>query len=145
MLTALMLFFVYGVYGPEVTEAEEVEAAAAPLVSLSDYVGHYRDEDNIELAVYKENGRYTMSVGILRVTELEEGSVYPTSQGVVFDSIDGFGKPMKVFFYKYVKEIEGDDGTKTSVEGYALRIEESSFPGLESGRVYENIQKQVVY
>lgn len=70
-----------------------------------------------------------MTVGLYRLTTLSEGTVIASNDGVVFDTFDANGEPMKVSF------------KKDSSESFTLKIEESTWPFLESGTVFEKADR----
>ena len=77
----------------------------------------------------KNGDNYSMTVGLYRLTTLSEGTVIASNDGVVFDSFDANGEPMKVSF------------KKDSSESFTLKIEESTWPLLESSTVVEGMAR----
>ena len=107
----------------EVTEVTNDET-----VNLDDYVGYYSDGEN-DVTIEKDGYDYSMTVGLFRLTTLSEGTVTALNDGVLFDTFDANEEPMKVSF------------RKDSSENFTLTIEESTWPLLESGTVFENMAK----
>ena len=97
-------------------------------VNIDDYVGYYTDGEN-DVTIEKNGDNYSMTVGLYRLTTLSEGTVIASKDGVVFDTFDANGEPMKVSF------------KKDSSESFTLKIEESTWPLLESGTVFEGMAK----
>ena len=97
-------------------------------VNIDDYVGYYTDGEN-DVTIEKNGDNYSMTVGLYRLTTLSEGTVIASNDGVVFDSFDANGEPMKVSF------------KKDSSESFTLKIEESTWPLLENGTVFEGMAK----
>lgn len=97
-------------------------------VNIDDYVGYYTDGEN-DVTIEKNGDNYSMTVGLYRLTTLSEGTVIASNDGVVFDTFDASGEPMKVSF------------KKDSSESFTLKIEESTWSLLESGTVFEGMAK----
>lgn len=62
------------------------------------YIGEYLDADvnepNLEIAK-REDGKYTVQLGIYRLTTLTDGVGEMTSQGITFTATDDAGNPIK--------------------------------------------------
>ena len=112
----------------ETSEADDT-AETSDTVNLDDYIGFYADGDCNEITIDKEGDDYTMEVTIFRLTDIDEGIVSATSEGVVFDATDAAGDPIKLLFR------EADD------EMYELVIEETTWDGFEEGQIYGNFEK----
>ena len=115
------------------TDAPTVAATAAPTpeekpVDPDEYVGFYANENYDTVTVEKAGDEYRMTVELYRLTGLDEGTVSASTEGVVFHTLDTAGNPMVVSFYP--------DG-----EGFALRVEESTWPLLEQGTVVGGLKK----
>ena len=91
-------------------------------VDLDAYVGFYGNDDRDSVTIETTGDGYAMSVELYRLTGLEKGTVCASAEGIVFHTIDAAENPMVVSFYP--------DG-----EGYALRVEESTWPLLEQGTI----------
>ena len=97
-------------------------AAEETAVDLDAYVGFYGNDDGDSVTIEATGDGYAMSVELYRLTGLEAGTVSASAEGIVFHIIDAAENPMVVSFYP--------DG-----EGYALRVEESTWPLLEQGTI----------
>ena len=97
-------------------------AAEETAVDLDAYVGFYGNDDGDSVTIEATGDGYAMSVELYRLTGLEAGTVSASAEGIVFHTIDAAENPMVVSFYP--------DG-----EGYALRVEESTWPLLEQGTI----------
>ena len=85
------------------------------------YVGRYADEAFNEVVIEERDGAVTMTVGLYRLTTLEEGTLSAAPEGLLFRTTDAAGNPMTLSFRRL------DDGS------FLLRAEESSWPYLEPG------------
>ncbi len=101
---------------------------AAGLIHMDEYVGCFANEDYDTVSIEKNGDGYKMAVSIYRLTSLEEGTVSPSSEGVVFHTVDAAENLMTVSFYR-------DQGK------YALRIDESTWPLLEQGTVIRGLER----
>ena len=106
---------------PPAPEPPAPEAAVNP----EDYLGMYTDNANDQVKIEKNGDAYWMVVTIYRLTTLDGEDVSFTDEGVVFDTIDAAGKPIKLLFYK------------TGEGVYALKILESTW-ALRPGEVFDN-------
>lgn len=118
----------------ETSEADDTAetddtAVSSDTVNLDDYIGFYADGDCNEITIDKEGDDYIMEVTIFRLTDIDEGIVSATSEGVVFDATDAAGDPIKLLFRE-----AGD-------EMYELVIEETTWDGFEEGQIYGNFEK----
>lgn len=95
---------------------------------LEEYVGYYSN-GNDDVIIEKDGETYTMSIGIYRIATLEGGNVSASEEGVVFETTDMSGDPIKFTFYQ--------DGNNT----YALRVDESTWEYIEKGAVYDGLEK----
>ncbi len=109
--------------------AEEPVTPEAPSVNPDDYLGYYTNGSYDEVLIGKAGDEYVMSVGLYRLTSLDEGTLSFTDEGVVFHTIDASGNPMTLSFFP-----AGDDR-------YTLRVDESTWDLLETGTVYDNLVK----
>ena len=75
----------------------KIEGSLRPQ-NLDDYIGFYADGDCNEITIDKEGDDYIMEVTIFRLTDIDEGIVSATSEGVVFDATDAAGDPIKLLF-----------------------------------------------
>ena len=111
------------------TPAPETPAPEPPApeaaVNPEDYLGMYTDNANDQVKIEKNGDAYWMVVTIYRLTTLDGEDVSFTDEGVVFDTIDAAGAPMKLLFYK------------TGEGVYALKILESTW-ALRPGEVFDN-------
>ena len=112
----------------ETTTADADTKSKENVVDLDDYVGYYSN-GNDDVTIEKEGEAYTMSVGFYRIATLEGGNVSASEEGVVFETEDMSGEPMKFTFYQ--------DGENT----YALRVDESTWEYIEKGTVYDGLEK----
>lgn len=103
------------------------EAAAPAAVDLDEYVGRYDSGSYDTVVIEKQGDGYTMSVGLYRLTSLDEGTVTASPEGVVFETKDVAGNPMTLCFYR--------DG-----ESFTLRVEESTWPNLKKGTLVEDLK-----
>ncbi len=92
--------------------------------------GRYADGGYNEVILEKRENDYAMSVTLYRLTSLDEGTVSFLGEKVIFHTLDASGNPMTVSFYP------------SGPDQYALRVEESTWPLLEQGTVYEGLEKQ---
>ena len=99
------------------------------LVDLEDFVGCYETDGYDTVTIQRGEDGYTMSVGLYRLTTLDEGTVSASSEGVVFHALDPAGDPMTLSFYQ---EAGG---------WYTLRIDESTWLYLEPGTVFSRWRK----
>ncbi len=98
-------------------------------IDLDDYVGYYVDGDYNEVTIEKNGDDYNMTVSIVGLTFLDEGTVSADSGKVIFDTVDASGNPMKISFY------ESENGS------YSLCVDESTWELLESGTEFTNLTK----
>ena len=94
----------------------------------NDYSGYYENGSYDVVRIEKNGDGYTMSVNLYRLTSLTEGTVSASEEGVVFYTVDAAGNPMTVSFYR--------DGEK-----YALRVDQSTWPLLETGTVIGDLER----
>lgn len=109
--------------------AEAIAESETKQIDPDNYVGYYTDGGYNEVIIEKNGEDYAMEVSLYRLTYLDEGSVSFTEDGVVFNTIDASGKPMKISF--------SDNGDGTC----SLRIEESTWLYLEPGTEFNNMIK----
>lgn len=113
---------------PAETGAPIVDETAAPGLDLDAYVGWYGNGSYDTVVIEKQGDGYAMSVGLYRLTSLDEGTVSASSEGVVFETRDTAGNPMTLSFYP-----EGD--------GYALRVDASTWPLLQAGTLVTGLKR----
>ena len=94
------------------------------------WIGRYANGGYDEVILEKQGDDYKMSVSLYRLTSLDEGTVSFPGERVIFNTLDAAGNPMTLSFYQ-----DGPDG-------YALRVEESTWGYLEAGTVFEDLKKQ---
>lgn len=94
-----------------------------------DYIGRYTNGSYDEVVIGRQGEDYVMTVSLYRLTTLDEGTVSVSENGVVFHAIDPAGNPMTLSFYR--------DGA----DGYALRVEESTWAYLTPGTVFNGMMK----
>lgn len=94
-----------------------------------EFVGHYSNDNYDEVIVAKTEDGYTMNAGLYRLTSLDDGPVSFLGEKLIFHATDANGNPMTLSFYQ-------DD-----TEKYVLRVDESVWPLLEAGTVFENMVK----
>lgn len=94
-----------------------------------EFVGHYSNDSYDEVTVAKTEDGYSMNAGLYRLTSLDDGPVSFFGERLVFHATDANGNPMTLSFYQ-------DDAGK-----YVLRVDESTWPLLETGTVFENMVK----
>ena len=102
--------------------------ASAEPVDLSAYVGYYANDSYDTVAIDIDDSGFMMSISLYRLASLEEGTISASPKGIVFKTIDPAGDPMTVSFYP-----DGD--------GYALRIDESTWALLEPGTVVTGLKR----
>ena len=107
----------------------EADPGLPPVPEADPFAGRYEDENCNTVLVEKKGGDYTMEVSIYRLTSLSEGRVTPRDGGLAYATVDANGEPMTVFFSP------AEDGS------FTLLVEESTWPLLEAGTVFENLQK----
>ncbi len=107
---------------------EELQVMNAPFDPDS-FVGKYTDDGYNIVTIGKDGSEYTMEISIYRLTVFDKGTVTIGPDGVVFNSVDGTGEPIKFSFYST------DDGY------YAFRVDETTWPLLESGTVFGGLAK----
>ena len=94
-----------------------------------DFLGCYTNGSYDTVTIGKSGDAYTMEVSLYRLTTLDKGTVSFTEEGVIFDSVDAGGNPIKLSFYR--------DGS----DRYVLRIDESTWEYLEPGTIFDNMVK----
>ena len=100
----------------------DVPGATEEPVDLGAYIGCYANDGYDTVTIDIDDSGFMMSVSLYRLASLEEGIVEASPVGVVFRTTDPAGDPMTISFYP-----DGD--------GYALRIDESTWALLEPGTV----------
>lgn len=97
-------------------------------VDMSEYIGCYAN-DNYDIVIIDISDEgFSMSVSLYRMATLDEGTITPTAEGIEFHTVDGAGEPVTMSFYR-----DGD--------GYALRIDESTWSMLKPGTVVEGLYR----
>ena len=92
--------------------------------------GRYTDGGYNEVVLERRGEDYMMSVSLYRLTSLDEGTVSFLGEKVIFHTQDASGNPMTLSFY----QVDADH--------CALRVEESTWPLLEQGTVFDGMEKQ---
>ena len=100
-----------------------------PAFDPETWLGKYSDDGYNTVTIGKNGSEYTMEISIYRLTVFDEGSVTITDSGVIFDSIDGTGNPIRLSFYS------------TGSGLYAFRVENTTWPLLENGTVFDGLKK----
>ena len=100
-----------------------------PAFDPDSWLGKYSDDGYNTVTIGKNGSEYTMEISIYRLTVFDEGTVTITDSGVIFDSTDGTGAPIRLSFYS------------TGSGLYAFRVEETTWPLLENGTVFDGLKK----
>lgn len=110
---------------------EEPAAAEAAPVDLNGFVGFYTNDGFDTVTVEQTGDGYAMAVTLYRLIGLDEGTVSASAEGVVFHTADLAGGPMTLTFCR-----DGD--------GYALRVDESTWEPIPAGTVYGGFERSEV-
>ena len=106
----------------------DTPAATDEPVDISEYIGCYANDNYDTVTIDISDEGFSMSVSLYRLAALDEGMISATAEGIEFHTVDGAGEPMTMAFYR-----DGD--------GYALRIDESTWSMLEPGTVVTGLMR----
>ncbi len=104
--------------------AETAEATEAAAENGDAYIGEYLDQDNNDpnLEIAKgEDGKYTVQIGIYRLTTFDDGVGELTAEGMKFTATDGSGNPIGGII-----TLDGDKATVTFTDSTWELLENGS-------------------
>ena len=108
--------------------AIDIPKASEDPLDISEYIGRYMNDGFDTVLVDISDEGFSMTVSLYRLISLDEGTISADAGGIGFHTLDAAGEPMTVSLYR--------DG-----EGYALRVDESTWPPLEQGTVISGFRR----